>query len=143
MDGETQCEVKYFALGNKMTARRQRPVLELSGVQIVGKGAKSRAMGRRTASEKRREKWTDRGSPSSQTPRDPFLSLSPVRSFPHYINAWDRLISGLTPPPPPTLGICHLGFRKLQMYTPTPPPPRFMQAEFTLEIKLAAVSEEC
>ena len=48
------------------------------GVQMVGKAAKNRATPRRTATEK------------NSGPRV-FHSLSPVRAFPHYQNARDRL----------------------------------------------------
>lgn len=54
----------------------------------MGKGAKNRGTARRTVSEKKGGKhgWTAR------IPSLPafFPSLSPVRVFPHYPNAWDR-----------------------------------------------------
>ena len=58
------------------------------GVQIVGKAAKYRATARRTASEK------DAGKMDGQSPPRFFHSLSPVRAFPHYLNAWNRQVTG-------------------------------------------------
>ena len=55
------------------------------------KGAKNRTMARRTACEKDAEKWTDSVGPSLLAF---FHSLFPIRAFPHYLNAWNRLVSG-------------------------------------------------
>ena len=65
------------------------------GVQIVGKGAKNRAMARRKASEKKKG-----GQMDGPLPRLPAFvhSLSPARVFPYYLNAWDRLPMRLSSP---------------------------------------------
>ena len=53
----------------------------------MGESAKNRATARRTAREndEEKKKWTLPSLPAF------FHSLSPVRAFPHYPNAWNRL----------------------------------------------------
>ena len=59
----------------------------------MGKGTKNRATARRTASEKKAGKMDRERSPLPSLPAF-FRSLSPVRAFHHYLNAWDRLRDG-------------------------------------------------
>ena len=72
------------------SARSERKLVACSRRSDSGKGAKKRATARRTASEKDAGKWTPL---SPVSPRFFHSLFRPVRAFPHYLKAWNRLVN--------------------------------------------------